>query len=55
MAEAAPYLEYQQRQVLFREAVLHFMGVGSQKEKQNDDADYLAAMQMREQADGIKE
>lgn len=30
-----PYVKYQQRQLLFREAVLAFMGAGSQTEAQN--------------------
>jgi hypothetical protein len=49
LAEAAPFLKYRQRELLFREGVLAFLGAGEAEEKEKrDEADYQAAVAMQE-------
>lgn len=49
MAEAQPYLDYRQREMLFREGVISFMGISDgQSAQQQDEEAYQAALKMQE-------
>jgi hypothetical protein len=49
MDEVLPYLKVREREMLFREGVMNFIGVGQEErlEKQDED-DYQAAVRMAE-------